>query len=618
MLESGRRAIRSPEEAAQYEGGKYNALAKAASGISRDVQEEIQRHQQEQKANDRVIAAADVSETAAELKGLRIKADVERWSEDRYLEEVEVLLEAFPERLQNISELSRKQMSIAYQGRVREWRAESQVEALKVRTDRTVERFDSSWNKLEEMRDYHGQLMMLEVIKSGEGPKILSDAQIEQKTREVEGKITAQSLLGEYADQKKKGTEQKWLETLVDKHTPETMEAFHVLRKQHDAITKQQEIEQKQEKALATFEVWDNITATTTTEELIEHFNRLELDSDATLKEWVRKRDALKDADDIMKSDYVDPYDTKSRKALDSIVRNMADDGEGRVIAAMEIAQTKRIAPKYLDLYFSQAAHTPSMFIDGALNYLKYKQIVGDVPLGIHGDVLTKYEKFISTYDMGGDALQAAQATLAYYEGIDKDEVQFREKSYDDPTFGSEGKSPEELVLSELNSKLLEKPGFYRDSTWWKPNDVPEFPPEMQHYIQQQGKTIYGVGGNVEETAQLLFESILNSGWHVSDVNKGVKSGEQTLTTKWMKGDLLPRERTRQELASWAKDNEFAVSKAGGMNIVPDPERLELYQYRERIDGKMGYTVRQDGFLLLDPETMLPITWTPSWKDNAE
>jgi hypothetical protein len=604
-LQDKRRSVLTAGEAAEAKAAPFEAASKTAISITSDMNAKAERVRTLQNQTDRIAASTDAAVVATRLQAIRKQADLEKWTQDEFNSATERELGTYKQSINNISEGNRDRYSVFYAGQETRLRAQSQIEGVEIHTQRTKENWAVAFDALGATKDYEGQLKMLEIAGAEEGDiRLFEEVELNQMERMVEGQIHSDVLMDGYKVAAEAGIADEFLTSLEGQDlTDETIAAFGEKQSEYDALTKSVQSKLNMERAIEISTFYnEGITANTSNEQLRAKFREVGATNYGMLNEWHNRRDRLRDDVATMNSEFLDPYDTKQRRSMNtSITGNTVQE---RFNSALGLTTTYRAAPEWLDGYFNSSSLNPDTFAQAAENWIAYHNNADSIPLGVPEEVVDKYDLYRQYRKSTTDSIEASSAVLAHYDGQTSDEVDLYRAAWDDKNKGAGGEAPSWHINKRVHDLLEEanSPKLAREGLIYGYNAIDEYPLELQSIINTVSRSTYGLnGGNEEATAQTIVKHLTNGGWSVTDVNKGVTSGEVTFEAGWMKqAPTRSTARTRSELATDIAKREadgrgFYVG--GQLKSVPADE-IEIWKYQAAPDGSDAWRMRWNGEIL--------------------
>lgn len=596
-LQDKRRKMVSPALMAEAAGAKGRAGATIASATSNVLFELEEQKRQEQNKVDKLQAGTDAANVNSDLNQIKAQAKAERWTDEQYMEAVEARLEQYQTAPSNISDRNRGMYSKIYAQEATRLRGEAAAHSYNVKIDRTKEEWLSAFDKLGAADDYQGQLSMLEIAAEEGGIQLFAPDELQQMERLVVGEVEADALMEGYRSARKTGDEDKYLQEISETDMPdETRAAFDRKKKDFDEFSKQYQVEQDKARAREVSRYTQTITAATTDDEIFAKAEALDITSYGTINMWFARREAMANQEAVLSSDYLDPHDMKMRKAMNGLIQN--DDPEGRVISALELAQARSIVPEYLDGYFNSRAYgSPSDLVQAGESWISLHENTPGLPNGVDAGAALRLNLY-RQYRVGFDSAKAAELVTSHFDGMDSSRTEANRKAYDQMGYGNqEDVTPREYVIERVKDQLSEMAQQQMAAERFFSDEVPRFPAEMMRFVETAGEHLFAQTENEEATADTLIQGLMKSGWRVTDINRGVQTGELEFGAQWMKNPPSKgTERTRQELAQDLAGQKFLVNKEW---VEVDPERVEFWRQATNPEtGEPNWILRMDGALI--------------------
>lgn len=589
----------TPQFAAGMEAAKYTAMAGAVD----DVTQQLVMYQEEQTRKNRKLnqlaEQADTATLGTNLDILKTRAESEKWSQEEWNEAANAEIDAYLGKVDgSITERQRDLYRKVYETQATRYRGLAFAAGEKIHLDRTKETWLAAYDRLGATKDYHGQMMMLETAGAEDGVQLFDAATLQQMERKVLGEVESDALMNGYKDAVKANRADEYLMDLSKTEmSDETRAAFEGKRKDYDILTREVRLEQDMERAENIARFTQSISPETTDEEIYSKARSLKIKDYGTINMWLNERDRQIKANNILVGDYVDPHDMETRKSFNLLIQG--DTPEERVQNAQQLAMVKNIVPEYLDGYYNSRAYSdPADFMTAGENWIQLQEQTPGLPNGVKEEARLRLNLY-KTYRVGFGSEKAAQMVISHFDGMDNDRREANRKKFDTVGYGNQDdQSPRDFVVERVKDQLKKMAEQGLAAERLGRDEVPRFPAEMMRFIETAGESLWANAENEEAVADTIIQGIAASGWKVTDINKGVETGDLEFGAQWMRNPPPRPKIAREQLMDSIGDEQYLINKQWQ---TIDPERVEFWrQVTDPQTGKPSWILRVDGSLIFN------------------
>jgi hypothetical protein len=536
----GRAALRTPEQAGAEAYAPYGAVADIAGAASGQLFRIAEEKVKEQEANDKILAASDVANVRTDLQLIRKQADQEKWSDEQFNAAVDEKIKGFVSGVDKISPRNREKTAFIYGNEAKNLLAESQLEAMDLRTDRTRETWAATYDRLGAANDYAAQLSMLEVAATGEGISLFTDEALQKMKRSVEGDIMAESLMPGYMDAVAAGTADEFMATLDDKDlTDEAWVAFSEEKKKYDATIAEVENDIRVVRQMDYNAFKKTVGSDTKQESVDAYINNNKWLTGGQINSLNAAMETAKDD----KAEFTGMFaNATSKKRRDRLSRtlDMSKPTEEVLDDAIALTGEVKTSPSILtnmaDNYSDSTAQGSLTTIGNALLEYYGDPATSGVPLPMRDKTRAKTELYRFMVKSKVADVDAEATVNELFANQSEDKIKARKAAWDSTIYGEDSdETTEEYVIGQMIERLEDRDSdigktFVADIGWgwfkwgeikYKEGDSRKLKlsPQMQYELRRNAKNMWLATESTEVAVSGPLNAIRARGAAATDIN---------------------------------------------------------------------------------------------------
>jgi hypothetical protein len=388
--------------------------------------------------------------------------------------------------------------------------------------------------------DYLGQLMMLEVVSQGDGPKIFEDAVVEQMRRGIEGQIEAESMMIGYRKAVEAGTEDDFFAGLDSENiSDETWDAFGEEKQKFDFTTAAVENDIRVARQIdyaKTLQLIDANTPESAVDSYIQANKHL---SDGEINSLYAALNSAKEDEAEFTGMFADATSKKRRDAV-SRVLNMDKPAEEVLTDAIVLTGEVKTSPSILsnlaDNYSDSTAQGSLTTIGNAL--LKYygDPATSGVPLPMRDKTRAKTELYRFMVKSKVDDADAEATVNELFGNQSEEVINSRKAAWESTIYGEDtDQTTEEYVIEQMIERLEDRESdigktFIVDIgwSWFKFGEIKykegdsrklKLSPQMQYELRRNAKNMWLATESSEVAISGPLNAIRARGAAATDIN---------------------------------------------------------------------------------------------------